>query len=49
MNTMVGYELIHKPTLFNNTQLGRNLQRAESMGITVKKDENAAKNNSAFT
>lgn len=26
MNTMTGYELIHKPTLFNHTALGRRQQ-----------------------
>ncbi len=52
MNTMVGYELIHKPQLFNHTQLGRNLVRAESMGFstirTQEEIENDKKNNSAF-
>ena len=32
MNTMVSYELIHNPKLFNSTQLGRNLSKTAQGG-----------------
>ena len=27
MNTMVGYELVHNPSLFNSTKIGRDLSK----------------------
>lgn len=30
MNTMVGYELVHNPSLFNSTKIGRDLSRTQT-------------------
>ena len=30
MNTMVGYELVHNPSLFNSTKIGRDLSKTQT-------------------
>jgi hypothetical protein len=43
MNTMVGYQFIHKPSLFNSTKLGRDQLKNQELGTFSR--TSSAKNN----